>query len=219
VSLERLTWLRALVPGGLILVLAAPIQASTLDPGGIWARLSMLKLDDYLPAILIGFLYIALNLRGPVLRTSSRRFDNNIKDRLLSACQQNPLVAANTAKLRKGQTLGHVFFGLVDRDSSLTEKAKRVRFNGLMWTSAADLITLGTIGVVVYLAAAFLTGKSEFLAAMLVIAGVVLVAAFVLMPVVIRRHLSLSNDQLEYIGLRLRKELCSELERISRELR
>lgn len=215
-SQEALKWLRLFVPGVFLFFVLPPLFLETLDWESLVERFSSVDvLRDSVAVVLLGAVYNILNLRRPVLRKSLRRIDNNIKESLMRGCTGDIVISTAAEKLRKGRTLMNVFYRFIDRDPSLQEKAKRVRFNGLLWTSVADAATIGAFGAVTYLVAYGFRDRNHYLAMALGLGMVFLVAYSLLMPLVVRHHIDLSNEQLEFIDQQFRAELCAELKRIA----
>lgn len=76
------------------------------------------------------------------------------------------------------------------------------------------VVTICAIVTLVYLGAFWLTDRFHQVAIALVLIAVASLAYFVLLPVVTRHHLTLSNEQLDYIAQFHRAELCIDLQRL-----
>ena len=216
-SQETLKWLRLFVPGVLLFLVLPPLFLKTWDLSALADRFASLDLlRDSAVVVVLGALYTLLNLRRPALRSSLRRINDNIKDHLLGSCSGYTEISQAAAKLRNGRTLMHVFYRFIDRDPSLQEKAKAVRFNGLLWTSIADVATIGVLSALAYLIAFAIHDRSHYLGMSLASAIAFLVSYLLLMPLVVRHHIDLSNEQLEFIDQQFRGDLCNELKRIAR---
>ena len=138
-SKETLKALRLFVPGVMMLVLSLPLFQRELD----FSRLaSTLKWLDGLLYVLIcsvvGALYHVTGARDYFLRNSLRSIDDNIKDKLLSACASDAQVAQSADRIRQGRLLLNVFYFFVDNHETLKEKAKDVHFSGLMCSSTVE---------------------------------------------------------------------------------
>jgi hypothetical protein len=215
-SQETLKWLRLFVPGVLLFLVLPPLFLETWDVSALAERFASLDLlRDSVVVIVLGALYAVLNLRKPALRSSLLRINDNIKDSMLRSCSGHTDILRAATKLRSGRTLMHVFYKFIDRDPTLQEKAKRVRFNGLIWTSVADIATIGLLGAVTYLIAFGIDDRSHYLGMSLACAMAFLVSYFLLLPLVVRHHIDLSNEQLEFIDQQFRRDLCTELRRIA----
>jgi hypothetical protein len=212
VSLERLKFLRLLIPGVLFFLILPPLFQERIDLTSYLERFSSIKVvSDSMAAILFGALYEILDLRRFAWRRSLRNVNNNIKDRLLAACSEDSTISAAAGWLRKGRTLMNVFYRLVDKDATLREKAKRVYFNGLLWSSVVDVATVGAFGAFVYSIAFRLTDRLDQLIIAVTLGVASVVAYFLLLPQVTDRHLDLSNDQLEIIEQHMRADLCADI--------
>jgi hypothetical protein len=146
-DLKTLQRLRIIVPGTMILFLVAPLLEERLT----WSTLvETFTLADNLKrmfaAVVCGAIYYVTDLRSYALRDAYRQIRENVKRRLLEPCLGDPVVAAAADRLREGRILmDSVFYHFVDSNRTLTEKAKRVYFNGLIWSSTADVIALSTV--------------------------------------------------------------------------
>ncbi len=218
-SQETLNRLRIVIPGVLIFFAFPPLFLETLDFTSLAERFSSVDLlRDSIAVIGLGALYRIFKIRRPALWRSLRRIDGNIKDRLLTPCLSDTVVSAAAAKLLSGRTLMDVFYKFVDRDPTLREKAKRVRFNGLLWTSVADVATIGALGAIAYLITFAFTDYFHHVALALALGLIALVAYFLLMPLVTRHHIALSNEQLDFIDQEFRPEVCADIRRIANGL-
>jgi hypothetical protein len=146
--------------------------------------------------IIFGALYYILNIRDLLWNPYHERIKNNIKDTLIGPFKD--FNQKQISFLKEGRRLMYVFYYFVDNDNSLIQKAKRVRFNGLMWTSTIDLTIMATIGSFMFWFKVILERSSYDL---IMAVGLLLVAliSFGLIEVATRRHISLSNEQLEII--------------------
>lgn len=205
---------RLVVPGTMFLLLVAPLSQEQF---GWQAFTNSLTIVDTLfrsvAAIVCGALYYISDFRTYVLRGSYYEIRENIKNRLLEPCLVDPQIAGAEKYLREGRPLiDTVFYHFVDHDDSLKQKAKRVYFNGLIWSSVADFIAVSTIGVLLYWSAViFYTPRLHF---------IVIAAALALLQVpaeqwalsrLTRKHIALQNEQLDYIRDVHRARLCDRI--------
>lgn len=89
--------------------------------------------------------------------------------------------------------------------------------NGLLWSSAADIMIISAVSAVVCFVSYLLSGLSYYL----VLSGLfaLLVVAFrLLIPVLTRRHVELGNEQIDFIHDLHSAELHSRLKALA-ELR
>lgn len=207
-SQEQLKLLRLFVPGVMLYILLIP---PILDLTTLEERWSTNLLRYSIPALIFGVIYDIVDARRLAWGGSVRQVNANIKDKLLEPCCEDDEISAATEKLREGRVLLNVFYSLVDNDPSLQEKAKRVRFNGILWSSVADLETVGVMGTIVYLVGYAVTGLRFELAMTIGLALISLVAHFVFVPRYTGRQIRLSNEQLEFIVQKDRAGLCKQI--------
>jgi hypothetical protein len=99
-----------------------------------------------------------------------------------------------------------IFYDYVDHDESLKVQSSNIRFNGLLWTSFADLRVIAVFGIILFLGS--VAGSHYFAQYRFdetrVIAPIVLLlflflASFRISRVLTERHKRLGNDQCEQI--------------------
>jgi hypothetical protein len=220
-SQETLKKLRLLVPGALLFIFLPPLFQDSLPLNSFFGDLlSVDFLRDSIIVIALGALYVAFDLRRFAWQGPLDRVNNNIKTRLLQECDPDPSIAAAEERLRQSRALMNVFYHIVDDDHSLTAKQRRVYFNGLLWTSVADLETISAVAALAYLVRSLTnldsltferTSEIHHLGIAVALVMVALVARFVLMPILTDKHIELSNDQLEFMHQHYRQQLCSEV--------
>jgi hypothetical protein len=219
-SKDTLKKFRLIVPGVMIVFAFLPLFNLKVIPQvgapvyPLFQSLSSL-LPDYvissLALIICGVLYYTLNIRYYFIRESHKNIQLNIKSTLLSPFGSDPLLAPKFASLRQGRTLMNIFYDFVDNDESLKVKAGSVYFNGLLWSSFADLQAVSLIATVVYLACFLLFRDNQFTYLAIICLALSLIARFILLPRVTAQHIELSNEQLEFILQKYPKELREKL--------
>lgn len=223
-SQETLKRFRLIVPGVIILIalylLDLPFYDSIARKLGMgvpaWSELSedtVLYLLLVIVVVVLGGLYYAFDVRGPFLRDSLRRIRNNIRDQLLAPFEDDDTIAPAAARLRKGRTLLHIFYHFVDNDESLKQKAKRVYFNGLIWSTTADVMAVSTVSALLSLLLYIASGRTHYLGLTAVFWAIYVLSAQVILPRVTKRHIELGDNQLEFILVHYRDELRTRLEK------
>lgn len=208
-SQETLKVLRFFIPGLMATIALEPV----LRTASLIARFDLPDIAAYpLPVFVFGLVYYVLELRRLTFERPVNEINQNIKESLLACCKDRSELLAAGSILREGRKLMIVFYKIVDSDPTLSEKAKRVRFNGLIWSSLADVQVVGAIGAVVYLVAAAIRASLANAVTSLVLLGVVALARWGLMPRTTRKHLELSNEQLEVIAQEHRQDVCDRIE-------
>lgn len=197
---------RLIVPGILIIILVLfIIQKSFSDFAETFISVQWNDIVYTILAIAIGVFYSILNIRKLLWNPYLNRVQTNIKDTLLSAYKQ-PLSNQQKAYLTEGRKLMIIFYHFIDNDKSLLEKAKRVRFNGLEWTSTIDLTIISFCGSLIFWVKLIIETNSYYLTMALILTILALVS-FGLIQLTTRRHLSLSNEQLEIICQSYKQQL------------
>jgi len=203
------TW-RLIIPGILILLLLLfAIQESF---SGLTKTFTNFQPKDTIYTILVlafGGLYYILKIRNILWNPYLNRVKNNIKDTLLSPFKQQ-LDKKQEDYLRDGRKLMIIFYHFIDNDNSLLEKAKRVRFNGLIWTSTIDLTIIAAFGSLLFWAKFIIEKNSYNLWGALICLALALVS-FGLIQLTTKHHISLSNEQLEIICQSYKQQLKDKL--------
>ncbi|WP_417622054.1 hypothetical protein [Parasphingorhabdus sp.] len=135
---KTLNYLRIIVPGA-IFVLGAVTLGLITD----LYELPTPDLDALFKSILvlvIGVIYRFTPLRSWINRSYYDRVNENIRSRMVSIAglpdDKNRYTWDNVRR---------VFYDIIDHDESLKVKGQRVMFNGLIWTSAADLTAISIL--------------------------------------------------------------------------
>jgi len=199
--MNTLKFFRLLVPGVLIVILfVLVIQDNLQELIEFTKAFSNLQLKDTIFVgvfIVIGAIYYIFNVRDLLWNPYHKRVQNNIKNTLISPFNQE--VNEQQREYLKGdRKLMNVFYYFIDNDNSLAEKAKRVRFNGLIWTSTIDLTIIAAIGSLVFWFK-LIFEKSSYNFWMAMILLITAIIAFGFIQLTTKRHISLSNEQLEII--------------------
>jgi hypothetical protein len=200
--------LRAVVPGTLLMAGAVPLYT-------FWTgkTLSSIQGADLVSAgvatvvaYALGAIYNLWCLRAVFNGRSHARIGANIKRRLLVIGRTQPLTDARREELLSGKELMDVFYALVDSQESLKVRAKMVYENGLLWSSVADCVVLGIMFAALYFPLWLILGYRPFLDGAIVATAVALLAAFVLHPRAEKRHIRLSDDQLDFIATQMKPQ-------------
>jgi hypothetical protein len=158
-------------------------------------------------AYAIGMLYNVYCVRALFNRNSHKRITDNIKRRLLSIGRTTPITDEKLQALLAGGALMDTFYSLVDSKDSLKEKAKLVRDNGLAWSSIADIVVLGAVFACLYFPLWLFTHYSLFLYWGVFSGVLALASALLFHPQTERRHIALSNEQLDFIQTQMKEEV------------
>lgn len=201
-----LKFFRILIPG--IMIFLSGILFFTNDLKDISSIFADFKASDTIYIVIfivLGVLYYIFRIRNILWEPFHKRVQNNIKNRLLNPFRRN-YTSNQINELKKDRKLMNVFYHFIDNDSSLSEKAKRVRFNGLIWTSTIDLTIISFFGSIIFFIKAIFI-KTNYNINVAFILFVLSVFSLVLIFLTTKIHLSLSNDQLDIICQLYRNQL------------
>ena len=202
---ETLKWLRTYIPGILFLIIPCPWIITTLGQKEVldWLMKYWSILLITLPLLIyfIGGIYYVTGIRNILFPKFVTEAKKNIKNILLEYTRNDPVVKANAEKLQDTNTLMQVFYNIIDNDESLKNKAYDVYFNGLIWSTSVDLTIVSATGFVVYFLALYIVDYDEpiFAICALIFSLSFTIFNFWFIPLVIEKHIRLSNSQLKYI--------------------
>jgi hypothetical protein len=212
---KTLKFLRLLIPGLILIFEFLPMLnflKINYKLGVGWLSYSFLVL----PAIVIGAVYHIYEIRYTVTNVSHRKIDLNIVSSLLKI--YNKELSQDEYNYLKAKRLKHIFYNFIDKDPSLSAKSQLVYFNGLLWTSTADLFILTIFSCILFIISGliFLNDNSIWLIGVLYAGIASLAICFHVLTVI--KHLKLSNDQLEYIETHNQLELKSKIDNVLQQM-
>lgn len=198
-NLETLKKLRLLIPG-IIIVIYGLIYISIITE----KELSSFDFKRYtittIIAIVLGVLYEMLEFRYVITNYSHKKIDMNVKNHICSLFTQ-PLTDIQRQFLFKKNRLKSIFYHIVDNDESLKQKSKNIYFNGIIWTSTADLFMISIFISVLILIS--VTMFEESIRNNLLIFGFITIMvsliSFALHCLAFLKHIKLSNEQIDFI--------------------
>jgi len=215
-SMTTLKYWRLIIPGIFVAsILILSMQENFSELFRSLRSVSDFQLDDLANIVVVvvfGVLYYILNIRNLLWNPYYNRVQDNIKNTLIRPFAQQ-LDSQQENYLKEGRRLMHIFYHFIDYDKSLSEKAKGVRFNGLIWTSTVDLTIISAIGSLIFWVELAIETNSYNLW-MAIILLVMSLVSFGLIQLTTRRHISLSNEQLEFICQSYTKELQEKIDEL-----
>ena len=205
---ETMKILRIIVPGIIILII---IYALRYDHSIMIKQIQSINIIkgtwQFILAVIFGAIYYCLHLRNIFFIKPIQEIVNNIKDKLLSPFQNNNLIQNHIIELKSNRTLLHIFYNFIDNDQSLKEKAKNVYYNGLFLSSSADVAILSLLSSPIAIIL-FLVNKTIYHLYLSIIFTIIFfISRFVILPILKKTHIDLSNEQLEYIDVHFKEEL------------
>jgi hypothetical protein len=165
-----------LVPGVMLFFALYPF-AIALDPTLGWSELLKIDLRTgmYLLIVMtLGLAYNYLSLREVSNEKYHSEVNVNLRKQALRALPSEERVL----DLYKWKDVRSIFYHFVDKDPSLEKQASRAYWNGLAWTSFADLRAISFIFMLIYTLCGFFL-DSRIFPLCGVIAVVLFVASFV----------------------------------------
>lgn len=206
---KTLKFLRILIPGLILIFEFLPMLGElklNYKIGEGWFTYSFL----IIPALVIGAIYQMCDVRFTVTNISHRKIDLNITSSLLKI--YNKTLTQDEHNYLKLKRLKHIFYNIIDNDSSLSAKSQLVYFNGILWTSTADLFILSIFSSVIYFVLGYWVLGSDFIwQTGLIFAGLA-AFSFCLHMLSIIKHYKLSNDQIEYIETHFKADLTKKVD-------
>ena len=197
---------RLLAPGFLLMLLIEPLigrlpEALSADNFPI----EFVKFPTYV--VVFVFIYAALGLRRVSNRPYAKQIDHNIKERLWEIGRPSVHPPANWTTGKAMQ----LFYGFIDSDESLKIKASNIRFNGALWTTAADARAISFILLIVSGIFWMFVGAELDIVAALLINAIVFVASFLVSQHLTNHHKRLGGEQITFIEMNLKKRLSEKL--------
>ena len=205
-ELSVLKSLRGIAPAILFSVLFAPL--APLLPS-IPLKLPMPTEWGFLSAgaVIFAFIYATLPLREISNSEFHRRVRSNIDSRLWA-------IARGALPQPQGWTnreAMQVFYNLIDNDESLKTKTKNIYANGFLWTTAADLRFIGFCSLLIHLGYLLAMPNNLSVLGGIVLNLVALVLSYIMSETTTKKHISLGNEQLDYIRVNLKVKLEEKL--------
>lgn len=160
--------------------------------------------------LLIAFFYDFLRLRNLSNALPLFRVNAGIMERL-----KQPFISEDNRISRiPWSRFKDVFYPIIDNDETLKVRSENIRFNGVLWSSAADLRAIAAVGLIFVLAFGLVNKigwYAGFEEAELQKSGLIFLVAFIVsFPiswVLTNKHRNLVLDQCDYMLLHKRSEL------------
>jgi hypothetical protein len=207
-----LKYLRILIPGLIFYLGLFPIAECYLSSSYDIRSLDFAYVTVF--SLLIGAMYDQFNFRYIVVRFSGYFIDKSIFDRLMGI-YGSQICRPQKTYLKKDGKYMHVLYKLVDNDESLKKKANNIYFNGIFWTSSADLLLISPVFWYVYRWHFANINNSLLFSNLFLILAVL---AIILHILSVLKHIRLSKNQLEFIEIYKKKEVIDDFDVILRQM-
>jgi len=207
---EKLHQLRLFIPGFLLILVVVFLFKPDVDMTTVFqqeiSKNSVLYFIGMAATIIFGVAYYLMDFRMYVMKTPLSTVRENIKTKLLSSLntKDQSLVLKNNVNLMV------IFYDFVDHDNSLIEQKKEVYLNGIVWSTLADIRIISIFALILYSIAWFFTDIQDYL----ILIGATISFIFltlIFLPVATKKHLNLSNNQLDVILQNHKEELQKKL--------
>ena len=203
---NTLKYLRILIPGLLILIGLLPVKDQVTFLG-----ISLKGLDDtyvIMLALLLGAIYYQLNIQRWITKPSHYVINRKLFEGILAIYGRQLDGQAHKSVWSK-RYYSDVFYNLIDKDDSLKSRARLVYFNGIFWTSSADVLLISLAYFLLYRFGAIITpNKVQVLSSFFVLVFL----SLALHIISIYKHIGLGKDQLDYIALHHRSTVIEKLD-------
>lgn len=190
---KTLKYLRVFIPGFVLLLGLYPIYnhyySEIFDIKGLHVMyVSFIS-------ILLGAIYYQLNIQRLITKPSHYFITKNILDKLILA-YGNVVTEEQRKTLKYKDAYMTTFYKVIDNDESLKRKGDNVKFNGIFWTSTADIALIFFVLYFVYKYCFEQINHVESITTFLLYSSII---AFVLHLISVIKHINLSNKQLKPI--------------------
>lgn len=202
-----LHYLRLFIPGLLLVLAGATVLAPDASPIERFKDLEFELKGAWGGAIIVaGILYHVFGLRELIGGLDWAEVRQNIEHRLLDITGV-PVNEGQAEHLRGDRRLLDVFYLLVDGHASQAVRQTRVRFNGLLLSSACDLAAVAIVSAGVHLLLGYARHHVHHLMWALLMGVLFIACRLFIEPRLMAKHIELSNEQIGFIANFQRAEL------------
>lgn len=136
---KTLKYLRIFIPGIIILIGLYPLLTDYILNDVDFAKMNAFHFTIVtFISIIIGGIYYQLNVQRLITKPSHYFIQKNILNKLIDASETD-MNEESIKALKHNNLYMTVFYKIVDGDASLKKKSENVMFNGIFWTSTADI--------------------------------------------------------------------------------
>lgn len=210
-TLENLKTARVMFPGAISILIALGFVLNPFDVAQLTGVSTIFTGVIYvILAVFVGGIYEITNIRWRLLAPSLTRINDSLKLRLLDPFNADPTISWSRENLLRGSTLLDIFYHFVDNDESLKQRSKEVYFNGLIWSTIADVILLSMIGLILYFIA-YQYSMQQYYLGIIAVLCVAIILGFLLLGPVESKHIKLGINQVDYIIHHYKSDLHQKL--------
>jgi hypothetical protein len=207
--------LRVLIPGLILVLEFIPMLniigiKYEIDNG--WLSYAFLTIA----ALVIGTFYHISDIRLFITKSSLKKIDLNINEALVKIYAK-PLSQEQRNFLKEKRRLKNIFYHLIDNDQSLTAKSQLIYFNGLLWTSTADLFLLSLFSSIIYMGLGVITSETKAWFFCIAFAATAFIA-YLFHILTVHKHINLANEQIEFIETHHLKTVETKIDEVLQQL-
>ncbi len=145
--------------------------------------------------LLVGVVYYALGIRSIIWKPAMKKVTDNINRRLLSIAGLEPSI--QLSRSQKSSLENSVFYHFIDNDQSLTIKSANIKENGCLLSCTVDTMLLLTFYILILALVAVIT--NTVLSISFWVAAIIDFVTIPIFYLLLKKHIALSNVQLEVI--------------------
>lgn len=176
---------------------------------GLWS-IPDIQIEDarFSPIVLIiGFFYYVLGVQ----KKTNTEWQNKVSNNIITQLYECSGVSKPDEEV-KWSEVKDIFYGIIDKDPSLSKRSKIAYFNGYMWTSSADAFVISFIWMLVsFIPFALKVGRSE---TAVICFFSLSILALLASKALTQRQIEIGNDQLRFICKDYQSDIKRGLERI-----
>lgn len=191
---KTLKYLRILIPGLIILLGLVPYKPEIEKFIG-----TAIVINDYFIvvfALLFGAIYYQFNIQRIITKTSHNLIVRNIFTRIIKMRSKEDDVEVLWAIKKNRGKIMREFYKIIDNEESLKKKQLNIYFNGIFWSSSADLFLISLVYFALYISKILNVDNIGNLPYVFLILSIF---SLLLHFISIKKHINLSNEQLSHI--------------------
>ena len=192
---KTLKYLRIFIPGIIILIGLYPLLTDYILNDVDFGKMNAFHFTIVtFISIIIGGIYYQLNIQRLITKPSHHFIQKNILNKLIKASEKE--IDENSLKaLKHKNAYMTIFYKIVDGDASLKKKSENVMFNGIFWTSTADI---ALISIFFFLFYKYFYQLKNFDTNQITLVCITIFFLSLLLHIIsVFKHINLSNKQLD----------------------
>lgn len=214
-EIETLKKIRTVFPGVFVVILAFYYHITSHTSNFLSMKcpeneisLSSISLPSCI-ILLIGIIYYVFSIRDILWKPLMKKIWDCIINGLLSIAELEDVSVNSKERDRVRKT---VFYYFIDKDDTLKEKSKLIKFNGAILSCLVDAILILFVYIVIVVVVAIV--KKNLMFNSLMIPVILFVFCIPSVFIVQNKHLKLVNDQIDFIKTNYSKECAKKMSQV-----